>query len=106
MDTCNITNQYLSKTVEGIFTTGVTSFGFVTLDQVTPRAGEIYKSMENIVARLDPKTTPPGLLEQYQLLLERYKEGSTSPGLEFISVPGLMAFPSMCDQHTLLLTKN
>ncbi|KAI0089283.1 GMC oxidoreductase [Irpex rosettiformis] len=84
----------LHKTVEGVFTTGVTSFGFVTLDQLTSRSLEIYKSMEDIVAKLDPKTTPPGLLEQYKLLLERYKPGSTNPGLEFISFPGLMSFPN------------
>ncbi|KAI0682713.1 GMC oxidoreductase [Cytidiella melzeri] len=84
----------LHKNVEGIFTTGVTSFGFVTLDEVTPRAAEIYKSMEAIVGNLDPKTTPPGLLEQYSLLLDRYKSGSTNPGLEFISMPGMMSYPN------------
>nr|ALJ82905.1 choline dehydrogenase [Irpex lacteus] len=84
----------LHKTVEGVFTTGVTSFGFVTLDQLTPRANEIYQTMQDTVKNLDPKTTPPGLLEQYKILLDRYKPGSTNPGLEFISFPGMMSFPN------------
>ncbi|KAI0347718.1 alcohol oxidase [Trametopsis cervina] len=85
----------LHESGQGIFTTGVTNFGFYTLDQISPRAAELYKRMQDIVAKLDPTTARPGLLEQYNILLNRYKPGSKNPGLEIINYPGLMSGPKV-----------
>ena len=45
---------------------------------------------------MDRTTALPGLLEQYELLLERFAPGEGSPGCEFVSFPGLLSQPSEC----------
>jgi len=100
----------LEKQGKGVFHAGLGGVGFLTLDQLTPRAEELYKSMEDMVASLDPKTTQPGLLDQYNLLLERYKPGNGSPGLQFIAFPGFFSFPKFPAPGkryvTMMLTMN
>ncbi|PSR73741.1 hypothetical protein PHLCEN_2v10431 [Hermanssonia centrifuga] len=84
----------LHTTGSGLYTTGIIGFAFTTLDKVTSRAEAIYESIKETVSKLDEKTSPPGLLDQYNILLERFKPGNGSPGCEFISFPGLFSFPN------------
>lgn len=85
----------------GIHTTGIVGFTFATLDDVSPNAASIYKSMEDMVNNLDPKTTPPGLIDQYKVVLERFKPGNGSPGFEIVSFPGYLSKPS---EHICMVT--
>lgn len=53
----------------------------------------IFQKMQDAVAALDGKN--PGLKEQYELALERFRLGKPgSPGSEFISFPGFLSGPS------------
>lgn len=91
--TANALRFVLRKQGRGIFCSGVTGMTFLPLDTVTPKAVELYKAMRDMVAALDTKNTPPGLLEQYNMLLERYRPGNGSPGCEFFTFPGCTVGP-------------
>ncbi|KAJ3556842.1 hypothetical protein NM688_g1799 [Phlebia brevispora] len=84
----------LHATGEGLYTTGIIGFAFTTLDQYSPEAGNIYQSMKDKIAQMDPKTSPAGLLEQYRIQLERFEPGAGSPGCEFISLPVFLSGPN------------
>ncbi|PSR77274.1 hypothetical protein PHLCEN_2v7967 [Hermanssonia centrifuga] len=83
-----------SPTGSGLFTTGIVGFAFTTLDKVTSQAGTIYQYIKEMISDMDPETSPPGLMEQYKIMLERFEPGKGSPGCEFISFPGLLSHPS------------
>lgn len=64
------------------------------------KRSEIFKKMENAIAKLDSKH--PGLKEQYELSLERFRPGQPgSPGSEFISHPGFLSGPSKLNDIVL-----
>ena len=74
-----------SKRKEGLFTSGVLSLVFLPVEAVSARADEIYPKAKAAVAKLGSTTTPPGLLEQYKVQLERLEPGKNQagPGVEF-----------------------
>ncbi|THG98101.1 hypothetical protein EW026_g4042 [Hermanssonia centrifuga] len=84
----------LHPTGSGLFTTGIVGFAFTTLDKVTSQAGTIYQYIKEMISDMDPETSPPGLMEQYKIMLERFEPGKGSPGCEFISFPGLLSHPN------------
>ena len=86
-----------SKEGKGLFTSGIVSFAFTTLDKVTPLANGMYQAAKARIESMDPATTPAGLLEQYELMLKRIEPGSGSPGCEFICFPGILSQP--CEQY-------
>ncbi|THH05003.1 hypothetical protein EW146_g10019 [Bondarzewia mesenterica] len=64
---------------EGIFTMGLMGFSFCPLQSYTKRADEIHKAArEKILAKADKY--PPGLLEQYEIQLDRLSRAA--PGCE------------------------
>lgn len=87
-------HKYSSATGTGLFTTGIVGFVFAPLDSLTPEAGAIHEKIKQALEQLDPSTAPPGLIEQYSLLLERFKPGEGAPGCEFVSFPGMLSRPS------------
>jgi hypothetical protein len=74
-----------------MFTTGIVGFSFTGLRKLSTRAEDIYKNARAKVMQ-DKNNYPPGLLEQYEIQLERLK--NEAPGCEIISIPGLMSGPS------------
>lgn len=71
---------------------GFNNFTFVPLSLIAPhRAQEIYRKAKTQIEMLDPTTTPPGLMEQYKIQLERLEPGKnqTGPGCEIIGVAGI-----------------
>ncbi|KAI0774498.1 alcohol oxidase [Fomes fomentarius] len=80
----------LHESGEGLFTTGIIGFNFAKLSEVTPRASEIVKAVEDKIKK-NANSYPPGLLEQYEISVERLKNGV---GCEFISFPGLNSRPN------------
>ena len=91
---CNNRIPSCSEEGKGLFTMGVVSLVFGTLDMYSKQSAEIYARAKAMVDSLDPKTAPPGLLEQYEIQLKRFKPGNGTPSCEFICAPGLMAYPS------------
>lgn len=76
---------------KGLFTAGIMGFVFAPLQLYSKRADEIHKAaIEKIEANKDKY--PPGLYEQYQIQIERLKEGA--PGCEVVNVPGFLSFPN------------
>ncbi|KAI9000782.1 GMC oxidoreductase [Trametes punicea] len=80
----------LHSTGTGMFTTGIIGFTMSTLSQVTPKAEEIVKAAEDKIKK-NANNYPPGLLEQYKILLERLRHAA---GCEFICFPGCWALPN------------
>ncbi|KAI9000789.1 GMC oxidoreductase [Trametes punicea] len=74
----------------GIFTSGIIGFTFATLGHISPRADEIIKAAEDKIMK-NANNYPPGLLEQYKILLERLRNDA---GCEFISFPGMCSQPN------------
>ena len=71
---------------------GVSSFTFVPLGVIAPnKADVIYQKAKTQVEKLTAKTAPAGLLEQYQIQLERLEPGKnqSGPGCELIGVSGI-----------------
>ena len=71
---------------------GVSSFTFVPLEVIAPnKADEIYQKAKTKIEKLTTETSPPGLLEQYKIQLERLEPGKnqSGPGCELIGVPGI-----------------
>lgn len=81
-----------SASGEGLFTTGISGFAFVTLDMVAApeRASAIYQSAVDAVNALEKNGAPPGRVEQDRILLARLEPGGAgrSPGCEIINFPG------------------
>jgi hypothetical protein len=82
---------FCSKAGKGAFTTGITGFAFVPLDMVSSRAEEIHMAAKKKIES-NAANFPPGLMEQYKIQLERIDDGA--PGVELISFPGFLSFPS------------
>ncbi|KZT05544.1 GMC oxidoreductase [Laetiporus sulphureus 93-53] len=81
----------LHATGSGIHTKGIVGFGFVPLNMLSAKAEEIYQAAKEKIAR-NAHTYPPGLLEQYEIQLERLRNGA--PGCELISFPGYLSSPN------------
>ena len=74
-----------------MYTRGVIGFAFASLHQLSPLADSIYeKARAKIEANKDK--FPPGLLEQYNIQLDRIKRGA--PGCEIIGFPGFLSGPN------------
>jgi hypothetical protein len=80
-----------SKVGKGLFTAGFTGFAFASLGMVSARADEIHRTAKKKI-EANASKYPPGLLEQYEIQLERLNEGA--PGIEFISHFGFASAPS------------
>lgn len=76
---------------------GINTFAFLPLASISPNAQAMYEATRDNVAKMDPETLPPGLREQYDILLHRLDPGNNSgPGCEFIMATGTMhSQPSM-----------
>ncbi|KIP10401.1 hypothetical protein PHLGIDRAFT_240805 [Phlebiopsis gigantea 11061_1 CR5-6] len=85
----------LHEAGSGLHTTGIVGFSWCSLDMFAPegRHAQIFQKMQDAVAALDG--THPGLKEQYELSLERFRlDKPGSPGSEFISFPGFLSGPN------------
>ncbi|KAH9929344.1 GMC oxidoreductase [Fomitopsis serialis] len=72
---------------EGLYTRGIIGFAFTALNDLSPLADTIYeRTKAKILANKDK--FPPGLMEQYNIQLDRIKRGA--PGCELICYPGYM----------------
>ncbi|VDC02256.1 unnamed protein product [Peniophora sp. CBMAI 1063] len=76
---------------KGLFTAGIMGFSFGPLQLHSKRADEIHAAaIKKIEANKDKY--PPGLWEQYQIQIQRLKDGA--PGCEIVDVPGFLSFPN------------
>ncbi|KZV71755.1 GMC oxidoreductase [Peniophora sp. CONT] len=76
---------------KGLFTAGIMGFSFGPLQLHSKRADEIHQAqIKKIEANKDKY--PPGLYEQYQIQVQRLKDGA--PGCEIVNVPGFLSFPN------------
>jgi hypothetical protein len=66
-------------------------YTFASLDQLSLKAGEIHTAAQTKLMQ-DALEYPPGLRDQYKLMLERIARGS--PGLELMSFPGFASRPN------------
>ncbi|CDO78283.1 GMC oxidoreductase [Trametes cinnabarina] len=82
--------KHLDLHGSGLFTTGIIGFSFATLSQISPKADAIIKAAEDKVMK-NANDYPPGLLEQYKILLDRLRNDA---GCEFISFPGMCSRPN------------
>lgn len=71
---------------------------FTPVENVTSKVDALYRKAKDYIASLDKNTIAPGLLEQYDIQLERLRSGSpkSGPGCEFIITPGLIVAPGKC----------
>ena len=68
---------------------------FTPVENVTPKVDALYRKAKDYIASLDKSTLAPGLLEQFDIQLERLRSGGSQsgPGCEFIVTPGLIVAP-------------
>ncbi|EPS98728.1 hypothetical protein FOMPIDRAFT_1125896 [Fomitopsis schrenkii] len=76
---------------EGLYTRGIIGFAFTSLQQLTPLADSIYEKTKGKIEANKDKL-PPGLLEQYNIQLDRIKRGA--PGCEIICIPAFLSGPN------------
>ena len=67
---------------------GMLNLAFLPLDQVSPRANELYEKAVCMVRDLETSGAPHGLLAQYRIQLERLRPGSekAGPGHEMLCI--------------------
>jgi hypothetical protein len=83
----------ISTKAEGIYMAGITNFVFMSLHDFTSKADAIYEAEKaKIVEDIKNNKYPPGLAEQYEILLERLRNRRTGP--EIATVPGFLSTPS------------
>jgi hypothetical protein len=85
------TISLISAAGEGMFTTGLVGFAFTDPRKLSSRADGIYAAVRAKIMQ-NKNNYPPGLLEQYEIQLERLE--NEAPGCEIISIPGFMGGPS------------
>ena len=83
-----------SKEGKGLYTLGIADCAFANLDRFSPNAAEIHGRLKAAVAAKKASELPPGLKEQLELQVDRYKPNDGSPTCELCFVPGLFSFPS------------
>ncbi|TFY67647.1 hypothetical protein EVJ58_g1480 [Rhodofomes roseus] len=76
---------------EGLYTRGIIAFAFTAPNQISPLADTIYQKTKAKIEANKGKF-PPGLLEQYNIQLDRLKRGA--PGCELICIPGYLSGPA------------
>jgi hypothetical protein len=76
---------------------------FTPLEKVTSKAEQIYQKAKATVEGLDKHSIAPGLLDQFEIQLERLRPGNhqAGPGCEYIMTPGLLVAPSKRYQISL-----
>ena len=70
---------------------GIVDVAFVPVEIVSSRANEIYEKAKAHIEELKEEgRLPPGLMEQYEIQLERLRPGSnqSGPGCELVGFPG------------------
>lgn len=74
------------------------NFAFLSVEECSSRAEEIYKQAKKTIDEQDKNSILPGLLDQYQLQLDRLRpgEGPAGPGCELIMSPGIAAAARKC----------
>ncbi|KII91114.1 hypothetical protein PLICRDRAFT_173018 [Plicaturopsis crispa FD-325 SS-3] len=77
----------LHPTGQGAYNMGITIFSFNPLKAYSPRADELLEGIREKVKK-NGDSYPPGVLDQYKILIERLERGA--PGPEVISYPGLL----------------
>ncbi|KAI0089317.1 hypothetical protein BDY19DRAFT_945207 [Irpex rosettiformis] len=85
----------LYKQGKGSFCLGVMNVAFTPVENVTSKVDELHRKAKEYIASLDKDTLAPGLLEQFEIQLERLKAGGAQagPGCEFIITPGMIVAP-------------
>ncbi|CCM05247.1 uncharacterized protein FIBRA_07457 [Fibroporia radiculosa] len=76
---------------EGIYTTNILNMAFVSLATVTDKSDILYEATKTKIAE-NAHTYPPGLMDQYEIQLERMQQ--RAPGCEIICIPGFMSVPN------------
>lgn len=81
--------------------TGVVNVAFLPLEDVSPRAAQIHAAAKAQVEEgIASGKYSAGLAEQYAIQLARIERKAA--GSEYLTVPGLLSFPSAC----ILVPKN
>lgn len=75
---------------------GIMNFGFLSVEDISPKAQAIYQEAKAYIEQLEKDAILPGLMDQYQIQLNRLQpgHGPSGPGCEFIMSPGLIVAPS------------
>lgn len=94
-------NEPLSARGEGLYTRGIIGFAFTSLHQLSPLADSIYEKTKAKV-EVNKDKLSPGLLEQYNIQLDRIKRGA--PGCEIICIPGFLSGPNPPKESKSYLT--
>jgi hypothetical protein len=82
---------------------GITLAAFTTLKALFSKATEIYHKTVEEINSLDPKTVPPGYLEQANLQLGRLDPEHGTAACELGMIPGFGSFPSKSPLHYVSL---
>jgi hypothetical protein len=84
-----------SKQGKGSFCLSFMDFAFIPVEDVTDKAEQIYQKAKQQIEKLDKNSIAPGLLEQYEIQLERLRPGGSQsgPGCEYVLTPGLGFVP-------------
>ncbi|EKM51206.1 uncharacterized protein PHACADRAFT_200028 [Phanerochaete carnosa HHB-10118-sp] len=81
-------NIELHKQGQGLFTMGIILSAFFPPDQISDKAGEIYRRAKEEIDKLVPARVSAGYLDQMQLLLGRLNPNTSSPTCQLSMVPG------------------
>ena len=87
--------RFNSKQGKGSFCLGVMNVAFTPVNTITSKAEQLYEKAKSTISQLDKSSTPPGLLEQYEIQLERLQpsKNQAGPGCEFMMTPGMIVAP-------------
>ncbi|GJE89858.1 GMC oxidoreductase [Phanerochaete sordida] len=88
------TNRHASG-AQSALSMGMLNLVFLPLEQVTPRATELYEKAARMVHDLEAAGAPRGLLAQYKIQLERLRPGGdrAGPGHEMLCIQCLSGGP-------------
>ncbi|KAF9026488.1 alcohol oxidase [Hymenopellis radicata] len=75
---------------EGVFMISATTFAYLPLSTVSPRADKLLEAEKKKIDA-EKATYPPGLEEQYKLMLDKIEKGA--PGFELVMFPGHVSMP-------------
>ncbi|CCM05250.1 uncharacterized protein FIBRA_07460 [Fibroporia radiculosa] len=76
---------------KGIYTKAPVNLSFLPLDLITDKADAFYETIKKKITE-NAHRYPPGLMEQYEIQLERMRQGA--PGCELICLPVFISVPN------------
>ena len=92
----------LSLQGKGLFTLGTFSAAFGTLGHFTPKAADIYERLRKDLLARNAAEYPPGLREQLELHVDRYRPHDGCAFNEIAFVPGFSSAPSMLHSSSVV----